>query len=220
MRAVIQRVASASVVVNGGAPRTIGRGIVILLGVRDTDTLAIVPKLAEKCAGLRIFEDEEGKLNRSARELGLQALVVSNFTLYGDTRKGKRPSFIAAAKPPLSVDCYNAFVEQMRQAGLAGVQTGEFGADMQVSLVNDGPITIVIDTDEWTKESKARKKCTTYTAARRCLPIPSCSSPRRATPWPSTPTPPPKNTGSCWKRRAQPSPTSCSPTAITTMWAA
>ena len=81
--------------------------------------------------------------------------MVSNFTLYGDTRKGKRPSFIAAAKPPLSVDCYNAFVEQMRQAGLAGVQTGEFGADMQVSLVNDGPVTIVIDTDEWTKESKA-----------------------------------------------------------------
>lgn len=155
MRAVIQRVASASVVVNGGQPRAIGRGIVILLGVRDTDTLAIVPKLAEKCAGLRIFEDEEGKLNRSARELGLQALVVSNFTLYGDTRKGKRPSFIAAAKPPLSVDCYNAFVEQMRQAGLANVQTGEFGADMQVSLVNDGPVTIVIDTDEWTKESKA-----------------------------------------------------------------
>lgn len=155
MRAVIQRVASASVVVDGGAPRAIGRGIVILLGVRDTDTLAIVPKLAEKCAGLRIFEDEEGKLNRSARELGLQALVVSNFTLYGDTRKGKRPSFIAAAKPPLSVDCYNAFVEQMRQAGLANVQTGEFGADMQVSLVNDGPVTIVIDTDEWIKESKA-----------------------------------------------------------------
>ena len=155
MRAVIQRVASASVVVDGGAPRAIGRGIVILLGVRDTDTLAIVPKLVEKCAGLRIFEDEEGKLNRSARELGLQALVVSNFTMYGDTRKGKRPSFIAAAKPPLSVDCYNAFVEQMRQAGLAGVQTGEFGADMQVSLVNDGPVTIVIDTDEWTKESKA-----------------------------------------------------------------
>lgn len=155
MRAVIQRVASASVVVDGGAPRAIGRGIVILLGVRDTDTLAIVPKLVEKCAGLRIFEDEEGKLNRSARELGLQALVVSNFTLYGDTRKGKRPSFIAAAKPPLSVDCYNAFVEQMRQAGLANVQTGEFGADMQVSLVNDGPVTIVIDTDEWIKESKA-----------------------------------------------------------------
>lgn len=155
MRAVIQRVASASVVVNGGQPRAIGRGIVILLGVRDTDTIDIVPKLVEKCAGLRIFEDEEGKLNRSARELGLEAMVVSNFTLYGDTRKGKRPSFIAAAKPPLSVDCYNAFVEQMRQAGLASVQTGEFGADMQVSLVNDGPVTIVIDTDEWTKESKA-----------------------------------------------------------------
>lgn len=152
MRAIIQRAARAEVRVNGGPPRQIGRGLVILLGVKDTDTLEIVPKLAEKCAGLRIFEDEEGKLNRSARELGLEALVVSNFTLYGDTRKGKRPSFIAAAKPPLSVDCYTAFVKELEGAGLGGVKTGEFGADMQLELVNDGPVTIVIDTDDWTKQ--------------------------------------------------------------------
>lgn len=151
MRAVIQRVSGASVTVNGGAPRTIGRGLVILLGVRNTDTLDICEKLAQKCAGLRIFEDADGKLNVSAEELGYEALVVSNFTLYGDTRKGKRPSFIAAAKPPLSVDGYDTFVAHLRRTGLSRVETGEFGADMQVSLTNDGPVTIVIDTDEWKK---------------------------------------------------------------------
>ena len=106
-------------------------------------------KLAQKCAGLRIFEDAGGKLNVSAEELGCEALVVSNFTLYGDTKKGKRPSFIAAAKPPLSVEAYEAFVAELRKTGLARVETGEFGADMKVTLTNDGPVTIVIDTDEW-----------------------------------------------------------------------
>ena len=149
MRAVIQRVTSASVVVEGGEPRAIGPGLVILLGVKDTDSLDIVPKLAEKCAHLRIFTDEEGKLNKSAVELGHSALVVSNFTLYGATKKGKRPSFIAAAKPPLSVDAYQLFLAEMGRQGLKEVKHGEFGADMQVSLVNDGPVTIVIDTDEW-----------------------------------------------------------------------
>ena len=121
----------------------------ILLGVKDTDTLAIVPKLAEKCAHLRIFSDEAGKLNKSAVELAYSALVVSNFTLYADTKKGKRPSFIAAAKPPLSVQAYELFLEKMNEQGLKEVQHGEFGADMQLSLTNDGPVTIVIDTDEW-----------------------------------------------------------------------
>ena len=123
----------------------------ILLGVGEHDTLAIAPKLAEKCAQLRIFEDENGKLNLSAAELGYSALVVSNFTLYGDTAKGRRPSFIRAAKPPLSADAYEAFLHAMEQQGLSEVQHGEFGADMQVSLVNDGPVTIMIDTDEWAK---------------------------------------------------------------------
>lgn len=149
MRAVIQAVSSASVRVNGGAPRAIGPGLVILLGVKDTDTLDIVPRLAEKCSGLRIFPDEEGKLNRSARDLGYSALVVSQFTLYGDTRKGMRPSFIRAAKPPLSVDAYELFLAEMEKQGLKAVQHGEFGADMQVSLVNEGPCTIIMDTDEW-----------------------------------------------------------------------
>ncbi|MGN0707024.1 MAG: D-aminoacyl-tRNA deacylase [Faecalibacterium sp.] len=149
MRAVIQAVSSASVRVNGGQPRAIGPGLVILLGVKDTDTLEIVPRLAEKCAGLRIFPDDEGKLNRSARDLGYEALVVSQFTLYGDTKKGMRPSFIRAAKPPLSVDAYELFLAQMEKQGLRSVQHGEFGADMQVSLVNEGPCTIIMDTDEW-----------------------------------------------------------------------
>ena len=152
MRAVIQAVSSASVRVEGGEPRAIGPGIMILLGVKDTDTLDIVPKLADKCAGLRIFPDAEGKLNLSARDLGYSALVVSQFTLYGDTRKGYRPSFIKAAKPPLSVDAYELFLAEMAKHGLKDVQHGEFGAHMQVSLVNEGPCTIIIDTDEWKKK--------------------------------------------------------------------
>lgn len=151
MRAVIQRVREASVVVDGGAPRRIGPGLVILLGVRETDDPAIVPKLAEKCAHLRIFEDDAGKLNRSAVELGYEALVVSNFTLYGDTAKGKRPSFSHAAKAALAVPCYEHFLEEMNRQGLQAVQHGEFGADMQVCLCNDGPVTIIIDTDDWKK---------------------------------------------------------------------
>lgn len=149
MRAVVQAVSSASVRVEGGAPRAIGPGLVILLGVRDTDTLDIVPRLAEKCAGLRIFKDDEGKLNRSARDLGYSALVVSQFTLYGDTKKGMRPSFIRAAKKPLSVDAYELFLAEMNRQGLREVRHGEFGAEMQVSLVNEGPCTIILDTDEW-----------------------------------------------------------------------
>ena len=149
MRVVLQRVAGASVTVNGGGARVIGPGLVLLVGIKDTDTLDLAPKLAEKCAHLRIFADEEGKLNRSAAELGYSALVVSEFTLYANTKKGKRPSFIAAAKPPLAVDAYELFLAELEKQGLKEVKHGEFGADMQVSLVNDGPVTILLDTDEW-----------------------------------------------------------------------
>ncbi|MGN0984488.1 MAG: D-aminoacyl-tRNA deacylase [Gemmiger sp.] len=149
MRAVIQRVSSASVVVNGGEARAIGPGLVILVGVRETDTLEIVPKLAEKCAHLRIFSDGDGKLNCSAVELGYEALVVSNFTLYGDTSRGKRPSFTHAARGEAAVAAYEAFLAEISKQGLRSVQHGEFGADMQLSLTNDGPVTILIDTDEW-----------------------------------------------------------------------
>ncbi len=151
MRAIIQRVTGASVIVNGGEPRVIGPGLVILLGVRETDTLDVVPKLAEKCANLRIFSDENGKLNLSAVSLGYSALVVSNFTLYGETTKGKRPSFVHAASGALAVDAYEAFLAEMGRQGLKEVQHGEFGADMQLTLTNDGPVTIFIDTDDWKK---------------------------------------------------------------------
>ena len=149
MRAVIQRVLRAEVCINGAEVRSIGPGIVVLLGVRDTDDVAICEKLAQKCAGLRIFSDENGALNLSALQLGYEAMVVSNFTLYADTKKGKRPSFVHAAKPPLSVQAYESFVRHLCACGLSRVVTGEFGADMQISFVNDGPVTIVIDTDEW-----------------------------------------------------------------------
>lgn len=149
MRAVLQRVSGAQVIVDGGAPRVIGPGLVILLGVRDTDTAADVPKLAEKCASLRIFADEEGKLNRSAVELGYEALVVSNFTLYGDTRKGRRPGFTHAAGGEDAKALYELFLQRLGEQGLKAVQHGEFGADMQITLTNDGPVTLVLDTDEW-----------------------------------------------------------------------
>lgn len=152
MRAVIQRVTGASVTVNGGPARVIGPGLVILLGVKDGEDTAIIPKLAAKCANLRIFEDEAGKLNRSAVELGYSALVVSNFTLYGDTARGNRPSFIRAAGGEAANSAYEAFLAALSAQGLKEVQHGEFGADMQVGLVNDGPVTIMIDTDEWSKK--------------------------------------------------------------------
>ncbi len=149
MRAVIQRVRSASVQINQGEVRSIGPGLVIFLGVGDRDTLDIVPKLAEKCAGLRIFVDEQGKMSRSAVDCGYGALVISNFTLHASTKKGKRPSFAHAANPEFAKQAYDLFVQQMEQQGLAELQQGEFGADMQVQLHNDGPVTIIVDTDEW-----------------------------------------------------------------------
>ena len=147
MRAVIQAVSSASVRVNGGEPRSIGPGLVILLGVRDTDTLDIVPKLADKCAGLRIFKDENDKLNLSAKDLGYSALVVSQFTLYGDVSHGRRPSFIGAAKPDLAIPLYEQFLAECERLGFPP-QHGEFGAYMQVSSENDGPVTLIVDTDD------------------------------------------------------------------------
>ena len=146
MRAVIQAVSSASVRVEGGEPRAIGPGIMILLGVRDTDTLDIVPKLADKCAGLRIFPDAEGKLNLSARDLGYSALVVSQFTLYADL-KSRRPGFSKAAKPDVAIPLYEEFLDACRSRGFQ-VEHGTFGADMQVASVNDGPVTILFDTDK------------------------------------------------------------------------
>lgn len=149
MRALIQRVTSASVIIENDEKRSIDNGIVILLGVSTEDTPDLCEKLALKCATLRIFNDEDGKMNKSAVDLGYSALVVSNFTLYGDTKKGRRPSYTNAAKEPLSVDCYEIFLSEMQKHGLNAVESGEFGASMQIELVNDGPVTLMLDTDEW-----------------------------------------------------------------------
>jgi len=147
MRAIIQRVREASVSVDGREVAAIGPGLLILLGVGRADTAEAAQWLAGKVAELRIFEDAEGKLNRSVREAGGAALVVSQFTLYGDARKGRRPSFADAAPPDAAVPLLRAFVGDLRERGLP-VQEGVFGARMQVHLVNDGPVTILLDTSD------------------------------------------------------------------------
>lgn len=139
MRAVVQRVASASVSVDGEAVSRIGRGLLILLGVHEADDEAAADRLADRLAALRIFEDDEGKMNLSARDAGGEILCVSNFTVYGDSRRGNRPSFTAAARPEQAEELY----ERVRRR--LGAQGGVFGAHMQVELVNDGPVTLVVE---------------------------------------------------------------------------
>ena len=151
MRAVIQRVSSASVSISGEECAFIGRGLLILLGVTHGDGEKECDYLAAKCAGLRIFRDQEEKMNLSVSDIGGAVLVVSQFTLYSDCRKGRRPAFVDAAPPDTAVVLYEQFVERLRQAGLQ-VETGRFGADMQVSLLNDGPVTILMDTQEMMKK--------------------------------------------------------------------
>ena len=147
MRACIQRVSQAKVVVKGTVTGEIGAGLLVLLGVSAQDTEQELTWLADKIANLRIFPDDEGKMNRSLVETHQAMLVVSQFTLYGDCRKGRRPSFIDAAPPDQAESMYEQFVTYV--AGLEiTVATGEFRADMQVTLTNDGPVTIWIDTDE------------------------------------------------------------------------
>ncbi|HEU5393506.1 MAG TPA: D-aminoacyl-tRNA deacylase [Candidatus Methylomirabilis sp.] len=147
MRAVIQRVREASVRVDGQEVAAIGPGLLILLGAGRADTMEAARWLAGKVAELRIFEDAQGKMNRSLHEAGGAALVVSQFTLYGDARKGRRPSFTDAAPPEAAVPLLRVFVGELRERGLP-VQEGIFGARMQVHLVNDGPVTILLDSAE------------------------------------------------------------------------
>lgn len=144
MRACVQRVTRAAVDVAGETIGTIERGLLVLLGVGQGDGPADVEYLVEKLVGLRIFHDDEGKMNRSLADIGGAMLVVSQFTLFGDCRKGKRPSFTDAAPPELGEQLYEAFVAGVRAAGIT-VATGRFRADMQVSLVNDGPVTMLVD---------------------------------------------------------------------------
>lgn len=144
MRAVVQRVSRAKVKVNGEITGEIGLGLLVLLGVGHQDSEADVQYLADKVAGLRIFEDDAGKMNRSVRDAGGSVLAVSQFTLYGDVRRGKRPSFDDAAPPEQARHLYELFVERIRAAGLC-CETGRFQEMMQVELVNEGPVTILLD---------------------------------------------------------------------------
>ncbi len=145
MRAVVQRVTAARVRVDGAVVGEIGAGLLVLLGITHDDTEQQGDWLAEKLVGLRIFEDDAGKMNHSLDEVGGAMLVVSQFTLFGDCRKGRRPSFIEAARPEQAVPLYEAFIRSVRALGVM-VATGQFGAMMQVELTNDGPVTLIVDT--------------------------------------------------------------------------
>ena len=147
MRAVLTRVSSASVTIDGKLNGQIGRGFLILLGVGPEDTKADATKLAEKLLSLRIFTDENDKMNLGLEAVGGQVLVVSQFTLYGSVRKGRRPSFTGAADPALAISLYEFFLSECARLGYPP-QHGEFGADMQVESVNDGPVTLVVDSTE------------------------------------------------------------------------
>jgi D-aminoacyl-tRNA deacylase len=144
MRIVLQRVARASVSIEGRVAGEIGRGLLLLVGFTDGDTHEALAWMVKKVVQLRIFPDDEGKMNRSVEDVGGAILVVSQFTLYGDARKGNRPSFIDAARPEVAIPLYERFVELLRATGRR-VATGEFGAMMEVALVNDGPVTLILD---------------------------------------------------------------------------
>ncbi|MFN2131195.1 MAG: D-aminoacyl-tRNA deacylase [Anaerolineae bacterium] len=145
MRAVVQRVARASVTVEGKVVGAIERGLLILLGVTHDDGDEQAAWLANKVAGLRIFEDDEGKMNLSLLDVGGSALVVSQFTLYGDASRGRRPSFTAAARPEVAEPLCDRFVELLRDAGVTRVESGAFGAHMMVEIHNDGPVTLILE---------------------------------------------------------------------------
>jgi D-tyrosyl-tRNA(Tyr) deacylase len=147
MRAVLQRVSQASVTVDGDVVGRCGKGFLVLLGVSPTDTETEAERLWTKISRLRVFDDDEGKMNLSLSDVGGEVLVVSQFTLFADTRKGNRPSFVGAARPEIAIPLYERFCA-LAAADVAHVGRGIFGAEMQVALVNDGPITIWLDTDE------------------------------------------------------------------------
>ncbi len=147
MRAVIQRVSRASVVIDGACRGAIGGGLVVLLGIESSDGDKEIDWLAEKIVNLRIFDDEQGKMNRSLADIGAEMLIVSQFTLYGDCRKGRRPGYSAAAPPQIAEPVYHKFVENIKARGIK-TATGVFQAFMEVELVNDGPVTLLLDSDK------------------------------------------------------------------------
>lgn len=146
MRVVIQRVSSASVMIESQLKSKIDNGILVLLGIEEADEQEDIEWLCRKISNMRIFPDDQGVMNKSLIEVDGDALVVSQFTLHASTKKGNRPSYIQAAKPDIAIPFYDSFVAELKKLIGKEVQTGEFGADMQVSLVNDGPVTILIDT--------------------------------------------------------------------------
>ena len=148
MRFVVQRVTHASVTVDGNVIGKIGQGFMVLIGVSDEDTKETADKMVKKLLGLRIFEDENGKTNLDIHTVGGSLLLISQFTLYADCKHGRRPSFIGAAAPAEADRLYEYFQQKVKDAGVQNVQHGEFGADMKVELLNDGPVTIMLDTDE------------------------------------------------------------------------
>lgn len=151
MKAVIQRVSFAQVKVDGETVGSIDKGLLVLLGVHENDTEREADVLAAKVSGLRIFTDENDKMNLSLADINGSVLVISNFTLYGDCSHGRRPSFFTAARPEKADPLYEYFCKKLKDNSVANVQKGVFGADMKVSLLNDGPVTLVIDTDDLKK---------------------------------------------------------------------
>lgn len=148
MIAVIQRTSLASVTINGSVSASIGTGLMILLGIEDADGGDDIEWLSKKIMQLRIFNDDDGVMNRSVQDVDGEVLVVSQFTLHASTKKGNRPSYIRAARPEVAIPLYESFVKACQQYSTRPVQTGEFGADMQVELVNNGPVTIIIDSKD------------------------------------------------------------------------
>lgn len=146
MIVVVQRVSSASITIEKDVTASIKHGIVVLVGIEDADTREDVEWLATKVVNLRIFNDENGVMNLSLKEVGGEAMIVSQFTLHSSTKKGNRPSYIKAAKPPHAIPVYESFIDEVSKLLGVRVKTGVFGADMKVSLTNDGPVTIIIDT--------------------------------------------------------------------------
>src|SRR5688572_17779316 len=148
MRVVIQRVSGASVFINNAVFASIEKGLLILIGIELEDTLADAEKLVKKIVNLRIFSDENGLMNLSNADVNGDYMVISKFTLHAETKKGNRPSYIKAARPEQAIPLYEKFIELLKQESGKEISTGEFGADMKVSLVNDGPVTIIMDTKE------------------------------------------------------------------------
>ena len=145
MKLIIQRVKESSLEIENKIFSSIGCGMVVLIGVSKTDDKDTAKSLADKISKLRIFNDDNGKMNKNIQEINGEVLVVSQFTLYADTKKGNRPSFIRAAKPEMAIDLYSYFIEQLQRLVKSKIKTGKFGADMKVKLINDGPVTIILE---------------------------------------------------------------------------